>query len=196
MKVPCFRAWLHLRLSVLPMKCRSVGRGSRRAALLGMVLWLGSSLAPPVSGFAAAAEAAEGQRAPGRTAAIETLCQRLEIGPGAVIADVGCGEGLDSVVFARVVGKTGTVLAQEIDAAKLKMVVQVAGQRGLHQITPVLGQSDDPRLPGGLAHLIYLNRVFHHFAKPQAMREAGFQLRRNLPAPTADRYALLFERVP
>ena len=28
------------------------------------------------------------------------------------------------------------------------------------------------------------------------MREAGFQLRRNLPAPTEDRYALLFERAP
>lgn len=73
------------------------------------------------------------------------------------------------MVFARIVGETGTVLAQEIDADKLKTVVQVAGKNGLPQITPVLGQSDDPRLPDGLAHLIYMNRVFHHFAKPQAM---------------------------
>jgi ubiquinone/menaquinone biosynthesis C-methylase UbiE len=67
------------------------------------------------------------------------------------------------------------VLAQEIDAAKLKTVAQVAGTQGLHQITPVLGQSDDPRLPDGLANLIYMNRVLHHFAKPQPMLQRLWQ---------------------
>jgi len=35
----------------------------------------------------------------------------------------------------------------------------------------VLGQSQDPRLPDGFADLVYMNRVFHHFAQPQAMLE-------------------------
>jgi SAM-dependent methyltransferase len=34
---------------------------------------------------------------------------------------------------------------------------------------PILGQSDDPRLPNGLADLAFMNRVFHHFSQPRAM---------------------------
>jgi tRNA A58 N-methylase Trm61 len=82
-----------------------------------------------------------------RADSLRAICQRLGVGPGAVVADVGCGDGPDSMVFATVVGERGTVLAQEIDTAKLKKVVETADKRGLHQIVPVLGQSDDPRLP-------------------------------------------------
>lgn len=104
-----------------------------------------------------------------RSDAIKALCARLEIGPGAVVADVGCGDGPDTMVFAAIVGERGTVLAQEIDTAKLKKVVETADTRGFHQVVPVLGQSEDPHLPDGYANLIYMNRVFHHFARPQAM---------------------------
>jgi SAM-dependent methyltransferase len=100
---------------------------------------------------------------------IRALCQRLGVGPGAVVADVGCGDGPDTMVFADIVGEGGTVLAQEIDANKLKKVVETADKRGFHQVVPVLGQSDDPRLPNGAADVIYMNRVFHHFARPEAM---------------------------
>jgi SAM-dependent methyltransferase len=115
--------------------------------------------------------AEESQRSTNRSDALKVFCRRLNVGRGAVVADVGCGDGRDSLVFAGVVGDRGTVLAQEIDAAKLKKVVEATGKRGFHQVVPVLGQSEDPRLPDGLADLIYLNRVFHHFSQPRAMLE-------------------------
>ena len=104
-----------------------------------------------------------------RAKAVQNLCLRLGIGPGSVVADVGCGEGPDTLVFASVVGEKGTVLAQELDANKLKKVVEAADKRGLHQVVAVLGQSDDPRLPDGFCDLIYMNRVFHHFSRPRDM---------------------------
>jgi len=113
----------------------------------------------------------ESQRPTNRTASLKALCQRLEIGPGAVIADVGCGDGPDTLVFATIVGEQGTVFAQEIEATKLDKVVEVTSKQGFHQVVPVLGQSEDPRLPDGSADLIYMNRVFHHFSRPQAMLE-------------------------
>lgn len=79
---------------------------------------------------------------------------------------MGCGDGPDTLVFAGLVGPRGTVLAQEIDTAKLKQVQEAADKRGFHQVVPGLGQSEDPRLPDGFADLIYMNRVFHHFARP------------------------------
>lgn len=49
--------------------------------------------------MANAANSAGSQRTSSRSAALEASCRRLEVGTGAVIADVGCGEGLDAVVF-------------------------------------------------------------------------------------------------
>lgn len=112
--------------------------------------------------------AAEAQTITNRGDAVKALCQRL-IGPGAVVSDVGCGDGVDSMVFASVVGDHGSVLAEEINADRLKKVIETSTQQGFHQVVPILGQSDDPRLPDGMAHLVYMNRVFHHFAQPQAM---------------------------
>jgi len=131
----------------------------RRLLLLALLTLLGTP----------ALEGAADRISTNRSDSLTLLCQRLHIGPGAVVADVGCGDGPDTMVFAAIVGERGTVLAQEIDATKLKKVVETADKRGLHQVVPVLGQSDDPRLPDGFVDLIYMNRVFHHFARPQAM---------------------------
>jgi len=104
-----------------------------------------------------------------RAQAVKALCEHLGIGPGSVVADVGCGDGPDTLVFAEVVGERGTVFAQEIELARLKKVIESADKRGFHQVVAVLGQSDDPRLPDASADLIYMNRVFHHFARPREM---------------------------
>ncbi|MBI4659067.1 MAG: methyltransferase domain-containing protein [Verrucomicrobia bacterium] len=111
----------------------------------------------------------ENRSSTNRSESLKFICQRLGIGSGAVIADVGCGDGPDTMVFASIVGPGGTVLAQEIDTAKLKKVQETADKRGFHQVVPILGQSDDPRLPNGFADLIYMNKVFHHFSRPQNM---------------------------
>jgi SAM-dependent methyltransferase len=72
------------------------------------------------------------------------------------------------VIFAAVVGQAGTVYAQEIESEKLERVLERSRPR-YPQIVPVLGETEDPRLPNGSLDLIYLHSVFHHLAKPQAM---------------------------
>jgi SAM-dependent methyltransferase len=148
---------------ILPPNHEATTRIMKRTqlALLTLSILLGAPLL----------NAAESQRPSNRTASLKALCQRLDIGAGAVIADVGCGNGPDTLIFATIVGARGTVLAQEIDAALLAKVVEITSKRGFNQVVPVLGESEDPRLPDGAANLIYMNRVFHHFSRPQAMLE-------------------------
>jgi len=150
---------------------------------------LGAGLAPH-EGHAAD----EGrQRGDARRDALRALCQRLEIGLGAVVADVGCGDGPDSMVFAEVVGGSGTVVAQEIDTAKLRKVVDAAGQRGLHHVVPVLGRSDNPHLPDGYADLIYMNRVFHAMSDPDLPQPLDAAWCASaLPLPPADQAEVVF----
>jgi len=104
-----------------------------------------------------------------RTPSIKALCERLKIGPGGVVADIGCGNGSDSFRFAAVVGKEGTVYAEEISEGKVKGVEKEAKKRELSQVVPILGKADDPNLPHGKADLIYMRLVFHHFSKPREM---------------------------
>lgn len=100
------------------------------------------------------------------------LCEELGVGTGATVAEVGCGGANESMVLARIVGPQGTVFAEEIDSGKVAKVLEVTSERELPQVVPVLGGSSDPRFPNGAVDLIFMRRVFHHFAKPRAMLAA------------------------
>jgi ubiquinone/menaquinone biosynthesis C-methylase UbiE len=104
-----------------------------------------------------------------RPAAIKRVCDRLGIGPGKVIADVGCGSGTDTFTFAEVVGAGGKVYGEEIEQKPLDEMLQKARDRKLEQVVPVLGATEDPRLPDATMDLIYMHQVFHHFAQPASM---------------------------
>jgi ubiquinone/menaquinone biosynthesis C-methylase UbiE len=104
-----------------------------------------------------------------RAASLKQLFQALDLKPGAIVADVGCGDGGDSLVFASLVGDQGAVLAEEIDSGKVKRVLENAQKRSIRNVTPVLGSNADPCLPNNAADLIYMCRVFHHFSRPEAM---------------------------
>lgn len=113
-----------------------------------------------------------------RAEALQALCEKLGVSEGGAVADIGCGGGRDSFVFAEIVGPRGAVFAEEIDAGKLERVLDESTERELFQVIPVLGQSTDPRLPDGKVDLIYMHRVFHHFSRPRSMlRSFWFDLR-------------------
>ena len=104
-----------------------------------------------------------------RSESIRAIVSHLSLGEGAVIADIGAGNGKDTWVFAGIVGETGKVYAEEIGADMVKSLKDAAEKKGLSQVTPVLGCSDDPCLPRDSIDLVYMTRVYHHFAKPREM---------------------------
>ena len=107
-----------------------------------------------------------------REGSVRALVSHLGLGEGAVIADIGAGRGRDTWVFADIVGDKGTVIPEEIEDSKVKSLTAEAEKRSLNQVKPVLGRSDDPCLPPDSADLVYMNHVYHHFAKPREMLRA------------------------
>ena len=107
-----------------------------------------------------------------RADSVRALAAHLGLGEGSVIADIGAGGGRDTWVFAAIVGKTGTVFAEEIDEKKVDKLKTEADKREFGQVRSVLGRSDDPNLPADTADLVYMNHVYHHFAKPREMLRA------------------------
>ena len=107
-----------------------------------------------------------------RADSVRALVSHLGLGEGSIIADIGAGGGRDTWIFADIVGKTGTVFAEEIEENKVKSLRTEAEKRDISQVKPVLGRNDDSCLPADFADLVYMNYVYHHFAKPRDMLRA------------------------
>lgn len=108
----------------------------------------------------------ESARPKNRAESVRALVSYAGLGKGAVIADIGAGNGKDTWVFAEAVSETGRVFAEEIGEDMVQSLKDAAEKKSLSQVAAVLGRSDDPCLPADSIDLAYMNRVYHHFAKP------------------------------
>lgn len=115
------------------------------------------------------AKPAPEKKKPDRTPVVTAVLEYLHLGAGAAIADIGAGGGEDTWVFAKLVGSTGTVYAEEITEGKVKSLASAAEQRGLKHVRAVLGRPDDPGLPPQAVDLACMRYVYHHVTKPREM---------------------------
>ena len=104
-----------------------------------------------------------------RAESLRAIVSHLGLGKGSAVADIGAGNGRDTWVFAEIVGETGKVYPEEIGEDMVRSLKDSAEKKELTQVSAVLGRSDDPCLPSESIDLAYMNRVYHHFAKPREM---------------------------
>jgi len=132
---------------------------------------VGHQQSPEKSANSLAGESAgsNSARPKSRADSVRAVVSHIGLAEGSVIADIGAGNGKDTWVFAGIVGETGKVYAEEIGADMVKSLKDAAEKKNLAQVTAVLGRSDDPCLPPDTVDLVYMNRVYHHFAKSREM---------------------------
>ena len=134
--------------------------GSRATVMITLVL-------------AAAANAGCGVR----DAEIARLEEVLAVSSGAVVADVGAGEGEWTLEMARRVGPSGRVFATEIDPERISDINRSVSEAGFQNIVVIEGTSEDTKLPPGCCDAIFLRHVYHHVTHPEQM---GASLRQAL----------------
>lgn len=71
------------------------------------------------------------------------IVDAIQLEPGMSVADVGAGSGLFTRLFAEKVGGDGRVFAVDVSQEFLKHIARDADERGLKQITTVLGAGRD-----------------------------------------------------
>jgi len=107
-----------------------------------------------------------------REEAPRKLVDALELKRGAVVADIGAGTGHFSFRMARRVGRTGRVLAVDIQPEMLAIIRERMQQRRVKNIEPVLSTATDPKLPPDSVDLALMVDVYHEFSHPWEMAAA------------------------
>jgi ubiquinone/menaquinone biosynthesis C-methylase UbiE len=103
---------------------------------------------------------------------------------GTRVADIGCGEGYFTLQLARAVGPQGLVFAVDINTRALAALKKQADQQLLTNVTVVVSESTDTRLPVESVDVLLISDVLHEVPEMQrlplvqsavrALRPGGF----------------------
>jgi ubiquinone/menaquinone biosynthesis C-methylase UbiE len=97
---------------------------------------------------------------------IDRVMDLLGITAGKNVGDIGAGSGWFTVRASKRVGSTGVVLAEDINPLAIEYIGKRVKTENLTNIKTVLGQPDDPMLPGGSVDAVLLLKVYHEIAHP------------------------------
>ena len=105
----------------------------------------------------------------------ERLAALLALRPGAVVADLGAGDGDLSLALARRVGPNGRVYATELEAEQLEKIRKAARLAGLENVVVVQAGVAETGLPEDCCDAIVMRKVYHHLTQPAEIGASVFR---------------------
>ncbi len=92
----------------------------------------------------------------------DVIVKALGLRRGMTVADLGAGTGYMSKRLSEAVGADGSVLAIEPEPRLLAYLRERAEREQTSNVVPILGSTDDPRLPRASADVILVLDTYHH----------------------------------
>jgi ubiquinone/menaquinone biosynthesis C-methylase UbiE len=99
----------------------------------------------------------------------DEITAAIGLKPGQAVADVGAGTGLYTPLLAAAVGSQGRVYAVDIVPKFIEHIEQKAAERGLTQVTAILGTDKSTSLPPASVDVVFVCDAYHHFEDFAAM---------------------------
>ena len=97
----------------------------------------------------------------------DQVMDALHIAEGTTVADLGAGGGWFTTRLARRVGPNGRVYAVDVQRLMIQAIVRRVQREGLSNVTPVLGDYDDPNLPATAnPDAVLIVDAFHEMEHP------------------------------
>lgn len=107
-----------------------------------------------------------------KTQKVDEVIRRLGLKSGMVVADLGAGSGIFSRPMAKAVAPSGKVYAVDIQQGLLDYIDKRDKEEKIENIKTVLGELDDPKIPGNDVELAFFNDVLHHIEHRDAYLKA------------------------
>jgi len=108
----------------------------------------------------------------------DVVMRELQLTPGQVVADIGCGNGFYLLQIAQAVegkdasGQAGKAVGVEIQEAYFEMVQERAEALEVENYEMVMGGLVSPNLSPASCDLIMMVDVYHEFSHPEQMLES------------------------
>jgi predicted methyltransferase len=96
------------------------------------------------------------------------IARLLELKPGMTVGDIGAGSGYHTVRLSRLLGPTGSVVAEDVTRNYLIELSARIKQLKLTNVKLALGEPHDPRLPASSLDAAILVHMYHEIAQPYA----------------------------
>jgi predicted methyltransferase len=97
----------------------------------------------------------------------DQVMDALHIADGTVVADIGAGGGWFTVRLARRVGPNGRVYAVDVQRLMIEAIERRVQREGYTNVTPILGEYDDPKLPADArTDAVLIVETFHEMQNP------------------------------
>lgn len=120
----------------------------------------------------------------------EKIMNIIGLAPGMSSAEIGAGRGRVVIHLADRVGPNGEVYAEDIDADRLRDLIERCRRIGFTNVEVILGEVTDPKLPAGASDLILIVGSYQHFADAVTlMRNSRGALKANGRLAIVDRFA-------
>jgi ubiquinone/menaquinone biosynthesis C-methylase UbiE len=101
------------------------------------------------------------------------VMDEIGVRPGLTVADVGAGAGWFTFYLADRVGSSGRVIAQDIDARALNAVRERCAEQGVSNVSVLVGEMEDPKLPAGAVDLALMVNVLSALGNANATNFLG-----------------------
>lgn len=92
---------------------------------------------------------------------VSTVSLWADLSPAGTVLDLGCGAGLDSLVAARRVGPSGSVIGVDFSEVMLARACQGATQTGLRNVSFCLAEAERLPLADGAIDVALVNGIFN-----------------------------------
>ncbi|MDR8393459.1 methyltransferase domain-containing protein [Aliifodinibius sp. S!AR15-10] len=100
---------------------------------------------------------------------VNWLIEVLELKEGAVVADIGAGDGDQTLEIARYIGPEGHIYSTELGSESLQELRGEISSASPGNVTVLEGHPARTNLPAECCDAIYMRRVYHHFGDPPSM---------------------------
>jgi ubiquinone/menaquinone biosynthesis C-methylase UbiE len=141
--------------------------GSQAARRITLALLLSAVTAGAQPSDPAALQKEEAARE--KSQRVPDILAAMRLQPGAVVADIGAGDGFLTVRLARTVGEAGRVMAVDVDARALERLRTRVRQERLSNVDVIAGDTDNPHLARGSLDAAVMVIAYHEMRAHAAM---------------------------
>lgn len=97
----------------------------------------------------------------------DQVMDALRVAEGTTVADLGAGGGWFTMRLARRVGRFGRVYAVDVQRLMIEAIERRVEREGLNNVTAILGEYDDPKLPpDARTDAVLIVDAFHEMEDP------------------------------